>query len=97
LLALSAPMLYTGVMADFWTDLARHLARYERAERDADIEETMTNEADAFHVYGELADVIPADLVADPDEPAWYTDGTRFVYRAGIDGDPWGREGLVLG
>lgn len=40
--------------------------------------------------------VIPADLMADPDEPAWFITNagrdSRLVYVPGQYGDKWGRD-----
>jgi hypothetical protein len=52
-------------MASFETDLARHLAAYDRAERDSEIEREMTEDYDDYALNGEDATVIPGCYVRD--------------------------------
>jgi hypothetical protein len=73
-------------MANFWTDLNRHLGEYELAEYLADEEERMVNENSDYAVNGEDADLIPEDLVTpDTAGPSWWWKGEGFRDLP----DPW--------
>lgn len=58
-------------MADFFTDLARHIAAYERGELLDEIERDMTGieREDDFAANGEAAQFIPSDLVLAAEVP----------------------------
>lgn len=79
-------------MADFFTDLNRHIATYEAGERADEIERDMRSEASDFAVNGEGATLIPANDVRDADVPGARIHGPGHVsYIADQYGDPWGR------